>query len=176
MPVVVIVMMSPWWSLCSLYLWHARWSYRDDVFLVGFMYPVFMACQVELSWWCLLGGVYVPCVYGMPGVVIVMMSPWWSLCSLYLPQASCSYRDGVSLVEFMYPVFMACQMELSLATRVSVVASQRSVCDVHCSRAITSNCLSILQKRYRPHYVSDFCRLYAYIYKGPKKLPLSNRS
>ena len=40
-------------------------------------------------------------------------------------------------------------------TRVSVVVGLRSMCDVNCSSAITFHCLLILQKRSRPHSVSD---------------------
>ena len=38
---------------------------------------------IVLFWGCLLGGVYVPCINRMPGGVIVRMSPWWSLRTLY---------------------------------------------------------------------------------------------
>ena len=48
------------------------------------------------------------------------MPPWWSLSYVL--------------------VFIACQMELSQATQVSVVGL-RSMCDVNCSSAITSHCL-----------------------------------
>ena len=46
----------------------------------------------------------------------------------------------VSLVELMYVVFIACQVELPQATRVSVVVgllSMSHMCDVNCSSAIT---------------------------------------
>ena len=46
----------------------------------------------------------------------------------------------VSLVELMYVVFIACQVELSQATRVSVVVgllSMSHMADVNCSSAIT---------------------------------------
>ena len=43
-------------------------------------------------------------------------------------------------MEFMYPpVLIACQVELSQATRVSLVVGLRSMCDAHCSSAITSH-------------------------------------
>ena len=88
----------------------------EDVSLVEFLCPVFIACQVELAvgesglWFfscargCLLGGVYVPCIYCIPGGVSRRR-----IGSLFL----CVPED-VSWVEFMCPVFIACQVELAV--------------------------------------------------------------
>ena len=68
-----------------------------------------------------------------------------------------TYLDDVSLVEFMCAAFIACQMELSLATRgLCCCVPVKCKCDANCSSAITSLWLLILQKSSGPHSVSDF--------------------
>ena len=54
------------------------------------------------------------------------------------------FMNIVSLVEFMHPVFIACQVELSQVTRFSLLVCACSMRDVYCSSAmITSLCLVI---------------------------------
>ena len=62
-----VVLSFSWFFVHFLY----SLCYFEDVSLVEFTYPVLIACQVELSWGCLLGGVYVPCINRMPGGIIV---------------------------------------------------------------------------------------------------------
>ena len=65
----------------------------------------------------------------------VEMSPWWSLCTLYLSHARWSYRRRLR----------------------SLLLCARSRYDVSCLSAITSHCLLILQKHsIRPCSVSDY--------------------
>ena len=118
---------------------------------------------------CLLGGVYVPCVYQAVSLVefiypvFIRMSPWGVLT---LP---CVYQD-VSLVEFMYPAFIRvspwwslCALCLSVCIlgggRCNLYLSHGkwsyrrrlrflrlcacSVCDCNWSSAITSHYLLI---------------------------------
>ena len=51
----------------------------------------------------------------------------------------------VSLVKFMYLVFIACQVKLLEATQAFVVVRLCSMCDVNCSSTITSYCLLVGQ-------------------------------
>ena len=62
----------------------------------------YVIIQLKLIKGCLLGGVHVPCIYRMLGGVIVGDS---GLC--------CCVPEDVSLVEFMYLVFIVCKVELS---------------------------------------------------------------
>ena len=65
------------------------------------------------------------------------MSPWWNLCTLYLLHARWSYHRRLGSL-----LLYACSM-----------------CDINCLSAITSHCLLILQKRSKPHSVSEHFRM-----------------
>ena len=59
--------------------------------------------------------------------------------------------DGVK-----YLVFIACHVDIICDSGLCCCGPAFNVmCDVNCSSAITSHCLLILQKRFRPHSVSD---------------------
>ena len=54
----------------------------------------------------------------------------------------------VSLVEFMYPVLIACQVGVIIGDSGSLLLCSCSMRDVNRSSAITSRCLLILQELY----------------------------